>query len=184
MNLFEINVHKKIQQGDVKEFEKVFRKYYEPLCRFAFTFLRDMDSAEEIVQELFYNYWKNRKTILITASIKSYLYQSVRNNALKHIEHLAVRERYSVEVRNTSTANQAFDENNMEVTELNEVIERTLNELPERCRHIFMLSRFEGLKYHEIAKKLSISIKTVEANMGKALQLFRANLKLYDNFAS
>ena len=97
---------------------------------------------------------------------------------------MAVRERYSAEVRNTSQANQAFDENNMEVTELNDVIERTLNELPERCRQIFMLSRFEGLKYHEIAKKLSISIKTVEANMGKALQLFRTKLKLYDNFAS
>jgi len=68
----------------------------------------------------------------------------------------------------------------LEVKELSEVIETTLNELPERCRQIFKMSRFEGLKYNEIAEQLSISIKTVEANMGKALQLFRKNLKHYD----
>lgn len=183
MNLLDLVTYKRIQQGDIKEFEKLFRKYYQPLCLFANKFLRDMDSAEEIVQELFYNLWKNKESISITSSIKAYLYQSVRNNSLKYIEHLAVKERYSNEVKRQQVNSATDESNSIELAELNDVIEKTLNQLPERCRQIFLLSRFDGLKYHEIATKLSISVKTVEANMGKALQLFRTNLKLYDKLA-
>jgi RNA polymerase sigma-70 factor (ECF subfamily) len=183
MNLFDLVVFRKIQQGDIKEYEKLFRKYYQPLCHFANRFLKDMDSSEEIVQELFYNIWKNRESISITSSLKAYLYQSVRNNSLKFIEHLAVRERYSSEMKRQQNEGAGNDSDSVELAELNELIENTLNQLPERCRQIFLLSRYEGLKYHEIAEKLSISIKTVEANMGKALQLFRTNLKVYDKLA-
>jgi RNA polymerase sigma-70 factor (ECF subfamily) len=183
MNLFDLGIHKRIQQGDIKEFEKLFRKYYKPLCLFACKFLKDMDASEEIVQELFYNYWKNRETTTITTSIKAYLYQATRNNALKQIEHMAVRERYSAEMKRQYEANNFIESNSVELEELHDVIEKTLKQLPERCRQIFILNRFEGLKYHEIATKLSISVKTVEANMSKALQLFRTNLKIYDKLA-
>lgn len=183
MNLFDLGVHKRIQQGDISEFERVFRKYYEPLCHFAFKYLKDIDSAEEVVQEFFYIYWKNRENIQINTSLKSYLYQAVKNNALKQIEHMAVKERYAKEMKLQQEVFSQNEPSSIEYTELNEVIDKTLNQLPERCREIFMLSRFEGLKYHEIAKRLSISVKTVEANMGKALQLFRTNLSIYDKLA-
>jgi len=183
MSLFDLGVHRRIQQGNIKEFEGLFRKYYAPLCHFANKFLKDMDSAEEIVQDFFYNYWKNKESIVITTSLNAYIYQSIRNKALKQIEHMAVREKYSSEVQNFSQNDAPSAAECLELKELNEIIEKTLNQLPERCRQIFMLSRFEGLKYQEIAQQLSISVKTVEANMGKALQQFRTNLSLYNKLA-
>jgi RNA polymerase sigma-70 factor (ECF subfamily) len=170
----------RIKQDDLVEFEKLFKSFYSPLCNYAFKFLKDMDLAEEIVQDFFYNYWKNRHTMNIQISIKSYMYRAIRNNSLKYIEHVQVVKRYEQNYKDTNSADMGFETNELEVKELNDIIEATLNELPERCRQIFKMSRFEGLKYFEIAEKLSISIKTVEANMGKALQLFRKNLKHYD----
>jgi RNA polymerase sigma-70 factor, ECF subfamily len=173
----------RIKQDDLLEFEKLFKSYYSPLCHFAFRFLKDMDLAEEIVQEFFYNYWKNRQTMNIQISIKSYMFRAVRNNSLKYLEHVKVVKKYEQNFIETNSSNVGIETNELEVKELNEIIEATLNELPERCSQIFKLSRFEGLKYNEIAEKLSISVKTVEANMGKALQLFRKNLKQYEEFA-
>jgi len=173
----------RIKQDDLVEFEKLFKSFYSPLCHYAFKFLKDMDLAEEIVQEFFYNYWKNRQTMDIQISIKSYMFRSIRNNSLKYLEHVRVVKKYEQNFKNTNITEPGLETNELEVKELNEIIESTLNELPERCRLIFRLSRFEGLKYSEIAEKLSISVKTVEANMGKALQLFRKNLKQYEEFA-
>ena len=173
----------RIKQDDLVEFEKLFKSFYSPLCHYAFRFLKDMNLAEEIVQELFYNYWKNRHTMNIQISIKSYLYRAIRNNSLKYLEHVKVVKKYEQSFIDTNTSDAGNETNELEVKELNDIIEATLNELPERCSQIFKLSRFEGLKYNEIAEKLSISVKTVEANMGKALQLFRKNLKQYEEIA-
>ncbi|MDD2196495.1 MAG: RNA polymerase sigma-70 factor [Bacteroidales bacterium] len=171
--------HKRIQKGDVKEFEKLFHAFYTPLCNFAYGYTKDMDEAEEIVQQLFYNYWKNKENIKIKVSIKSYLYQATKNGCLKFIEHNKVKGRYSNHVLSQNTEAEST-QSKIEEGELAEIIEETINSLPHRSREVFMLSRFEGLKYAEIAKKLSISIKTVEANMGKALKLIRLNLARYD----
>jgi RNA polymerase sigma-70 factor (ECF subfamily) len=181
MQLAGIIKQSRIKQDDIVEFEKLFKLYYSPLCNFAFRFLKDMDLAEEIVQEFFFNYWKNRHAMSIQISIKSYMYRAIRNNSLKYLEHVQVVRRYEQNFKETNSSEVVVDSNELEVKELNDVIEATLDELPERCRQIFKLSRFEGLKYFEIAEKLSISIKTVEANMGKALQLFRKNLKHYED---
>ncbi|MFO8021184.1 MAG: RNA polymerase sigma-70 factor [Perlabentimonas sp.] len=179
MDLVFRSSHKKIQKDNVEEFEKVFRKLYKPLCQYAYRFLLDMDSAEEIVQDLFYNYWKKRKTIAIETSLKSYLYQAVKHKCYKAINHEAVKEKYTFETKHSAESSNNATTNTVEAAELAQIIDDTLNQLPDRCRQVFELSRYEGLKYHEIAKKLSISIKTVEANMGKALRLFRINLKEY-----
>ena len=175
-----ISIHRKIQNGNIKEFEKLFRSLYTPLCNFAFSFLGDMDAAEEIVQELFYNYWKNRQSISIKSSIKSYLYKATRNSCLKTIEHKKVKEKYASNYRNMIDITVKSPQQEMEAMEVDSIIEKSLKQLPEKCREIFVLSRFDGLKYHEIAHKLSISIKTVEANMGKALKIFRENLDIYN----
>ena len=174
---------KRIKGNDIEEFEKLFKSYYSPLCHYANKFLKDMDLAEEIVQEFFYNYWKNRETMVIQISLKSYMFRSIRNNSLKYLEHVKVVKNYEKNFTETNSSDPGFVSNELEVKELNEIIEATLNELPERCSQIFKLSRFEGLKYNEIAEKLSISVKTVEANMGRALQLFRKNLKQYEELA-
>jgi RNA polymerase sigma-70 factor (ECF subfamily) len=177
MNLTDFYLQKKIQDGDIREFERLFVKYYEPLCAFAGKILKDMDTAEDIVQEFFYNFWKNRNTFSPKLSLNAYLYHSIRNNSLHYLEHLAIRQTYAQKVT-VDFQNMIPIENQdeIEIQELNKVIHATLQQMPERCSRVFRMNRFEGKKYREIAEILSISVKTVEADMGKALQIFRKSL--------
>lgn len=185
MNLNDFHIQRKIQGGDIKEFEQLFTRYYEPLCRYANTILKDMDIAEDIVQEFFYSFWKNRTTFTLKLSLNSYLYHSIRNNALHHLQHIAIRQKYADELKSESQEDLLISQpDEIGYKELSKVIDETLKQLPERCSRVFCLNRFEGKKYREIAEILSISIKTVEADMGKALQLFRKTLKDYKTLAS
>jgi RNA polymerase sigma-70 factor, ECF subfamily len=178
MSLAELNIQRKIHDGDIREFERLFVTHYEPLCHHANKIIKDMDTAEDIVQEFFYNFWKNRESFSPKLSLNAYLYQSIRNNALHFLEHIAVRQIYANEVINAyQEAGQQLEQENVEMHELNKVIDATLKQLPERCSRIFRMNRFEGKKYREIAEIMSISVKTVEADMGKALHLFRKSLK-------
>jgi len=185
MNLNDFQIQRKIQNGDIKEYERLFLKYYEPLCHFAFTFLKDMDLAEDVVQEFFYNFWKKRESFNIKISLNSYLYQSIRNNSLHYLGHLSVREKYAETITNEFNEQTIYAEQDVSgLNELNKAIDKTLNQLPERCSRIFSMNRFEGKKYREIAEILSISVKTVEADMGKAIRVFRKSLKDFTNMAS
>jgi RNA polymerase sigma-70 factor (ECF subfamily) len=178
MNLNEFFIQKKIQGGDIREFERLFTKYYEPLCKHACKILRDMDTAEDIVQEFFYNFWKNRESFSPKLSLNAYLYQSIRNNALHHLGHLAIKQAYVQQAQSEFQDKMPVSvQYEVEMQDLNKVINATLLQMPERCSSVFRMNRFEGKKYREIAEILSISIKTVEADMGKALQLFRKTLK-------
>jgi RNA polymerase sigma-70 factor (ECF subfamily) len=168
--------------SDLSSFETLFRQYYQMLCTYAYRFVNDTDIAEEIVQELFYKIWEKRTELQINVSIKSYLFSAVHNRCLKFIEHKNVEARYrDYYLHHESEVDTEQSHSN--VGELQVIIDQTLDSLPERCSRIFRLNRFEGLKYHEIALKLSISIKTVEANMGKALKMLRKNLKDYVEIA-
>ncbi|MCK9160762.1 MAG: RNA polymerase sigma-70 factor [Bacteroidaceae bacterium] len=170
-----------IKEGDVKAFEQVFRLYYTPLCLYSASITGQMDAAEEIVQELFYVFWKERETLQIYYSIKSYLYGAIRNQSLQYCEHEEVKQRYNELFANASNEDESTPEDEMEYKELEIVIENTLHKLPRRCAQIFHMQRFEGKKYAEIANILSISIKTVEAEMTKALKALRKNIENYYN---
>jgi RNA polymerase sigma-70 factor (family 1) len=167
------DIIRRIRRGDKQEFEKLFRSSYVSLVRYAKTILRDHDTSEEIVQELFFRLWQDRENLKIESSLNGYLFRSVHNRALHYIEHQRVVDRHASEMaaeteRTSETVTDAIYYN-----ELQTRVTRVLERLPERCRVIFRMSRFEGLKYCEIAEKLSVSMKTVEANMGKALKEFR-----------
>jgi len=95
MNLSDLFIRRKIKDGDIREFEKLFVHYYEPLCRYANQIMKDMDASEDLVQEFFYQLWKNRETLDIRISLNAYLYQSIRNNALRYLEHQAVKRTYA-----------------------------------------------------------------------------------------
>jgi RNA polymerase sigma-70 factor (ECF subfamily) len=168
---------------DIKSFETVFREYYQMLCSYAFRFVNDSDTAEEIVQELFFKLWEKRSEIHVNSSLKSYLFSAVHNRCLKFIEHRNVEAKYRNYYLLHGSEIDNEHQHSSNVRELQGIIERTLDSLPERCSRIFRLNRFEGLKYNEIAIKLSISVKTVEANMGRALKLLRRNLKNYVEIA-
>lgn len=180
MNLSELFIRRKIKDGDIREFEKLFVHYYEPLCRYANQIVKDMDAAEDLVQEFFYQLWKNRETLDVKVSLNAYLYQSVRNNALRYLEHQAVRRSYAERFAGGSAIREpATWQDEAEWNDLGKMVTETLQRLPDRCARIFRMNRFDGKKYREIAEALSISVKTVEADMGKALKMFRITLKEY-----
>ena len=164
---------RRIRQGDKQEFEKLFRSSYASLVRYAKTILRDHDTAEEIVQELFFRLWQDRSNLRIESSLNGYLFRSVHNRSLHFIEHRKVVDRHAGEIAASADTTSEPVTETIYYNELQSKVARVLERLPERCRVIFRMSRFEGLKYNEIAEKLSVSLKTVEANMGRALKEFR-----------
>jgi len=166
----------RIRQGDIKQFESLFRSSYVSLVKYAKTVLKDHDTAEEIVQDLFFKIWQNKEKIQIESSLNGYLFRSVHNRCLHYIEHLKVVERHEQEMSTEQSTTAETPADVLQYKELQAKIARTIEKLPEKCGKIFCMNRFEGLKYSEIAERLSISIKTVEANMGRALKEFRKAL--------
>lgn len=172
-------IFNEIKKGNLAAFEKLFRKHYAGLCNYANKYLKDINKAEEVVQELFYRLWEKRNKLDINVSLKSYLYRAVYNGCLQYLNHRAIEIKYENYYKKQTKEYDSDASEAIYMQELNQIIDETLSSLPERCRNIFLLNRQEGLKYREIAKKLDLSIKTVEANMGKALKLLRKNLKNY-----
>lgn len=170
---------RKIRQGDIHAFEMLFRKYYKNLCQWACRYLQDADSSEEVVQDLFYHLWRDRAGLNIRVSVKSYLYRAVSNNCKMILKKQSRRSAIEAELAREPQPAQAQPADVLEISKIREVVNKTLEDLPERPATVFRMSRYEGLKYREIAEKLSISVKTVEANMGKALEMFRKNLQEY-----
>lgn len=166
----------RIKKGDIEQFESLFRSSYVSLVRYAKTLIRDHDTAEEIVQDLFFRLWRDRENIQIESSLNGYLYRSVHNRCLHHIGHARVVEKYASEMAARPGETAEIPTDILEYKDLQAKIADILERLPERCGKIFCMNRFEGLKYSEIAEKLSVSIKTVEANMGRALKEFRKAL--------
>ncbi len=168
----------RIRSGDKQVFEDLFRMYYKPLCGYAQTILKDLDEAEEAVQNLFFNLWSRRESLEINISVKSYLYRATHNDCLNRIKHGKVKLAYSQEVK-AMAGGTVNGEESIHARELHKRIGTAVSELPEQCGMVFKLSRFENLKYQEIAERLDISVKTVENHMGKALKLLREKLKDY-----
>jgi RNA polymerase sigma-70 factor (ECF subfamily) len=184
--LNDLFVLKKIQEGDIHQFESLFRLYYSPLCLYAAGITGRTDISEEIVQDLFYVFWKERERLQLYHSIKSYLYGSVRNRSLQYCEHQEVMERHRRQTALSADGEPSRTDNPQDVLEykeLEDLISRTLSKLPERRLRIFQMHRFEGKKYAEIASALSLSVKTVEAEMTKALHALRKEVETYTHIA-
>ena len=177
----EKDLFEKIKKGDEKAFEILFHKYYGILCSFATKIIKDDVAAEEIVQDLFVKLWEKREQLFIETSLQNYLFRSIKNLCLNYIQHNKTKIRYAQIVLSEVESNLSDDSNFPEV-DLFVKIEESINSLPEKRREIFSLSRQEGLKYHEIAQKLNISIKTVETQMSLAIKTLREKLKNYSSF--
>ncbi len=161
---------------DPVQFEIAYKQFFPMLTGFAFQYVEDRDIAEDIVQEVFSKIWNQSDRIEIRTNVKSYLFGAVRNACLNHLKHRKVVETYARETTRVEMPDQAAV---MEMDELQEKINEALDQLPEKRRQIFELSRFEGKKYHEIAEELDISIKTVETQMSRALKVMRKALGSY-----
>jgi len=157
------------------QFEELFRNYFVPLCQFCLKFTGgNLDDAKEIVHKVFIKVWEKYDTFPEDANFKSYLYTSVNNLGLNFIRD----HKKFVDIEDTYHLH-APEEDKMETQELERSIEFALNMLPDKCREVFEYSRFEGLKYADISEKMNISIKTVEAQMSKALRILRKHLSDY-----
>jgi RNA polymerase sigma-70 factor, ECF subfamily len=176
MNIRDTRQLKKIQKGDVKVFEELFHQYYPGMCSYAESLVKKPDVAEEIIQDTFYNIWKNRAEMEIIVGWKNYLYRAVFNNSMMYLRKAKKEMSLNEEWTDSLFESNENPSEEMDARELNAALVYALHRLPVRTREIFNLSRFEGLKYQEIAQKLSISVKTVEANMGKALRALRISL--------
>lgn len=168
-----------LPQGEITTFEMLFRTYYKPLCQYAYTYLRDKEGAEEIVQSTFMNVWEKRDSLAIRTSVKPYLYAMVRNACLNALKHEKIKQRYAGEEYVLAERSHDSVTGFVSSRELERRIHEAMEGLPEQCRMVFKLSRFEELKYSEIAEQLDISIKTVENHMGKALRIMRERLRDY-----
>lgn len=161
------------------EFEQVFKAHFKALHAYACTILREETQAEEIVQQVFFKLWEKREQLDIKQSIQAYLYRSVYNHCLNHIKHLKVRKAHQAHAIYTGSEVEVSASKKVIGKELQVKIADAMEQLPEQCRTIFQMSRFEELKYREIADKLKLSVKTIENQMGKALKIMRIHLSEY-----
>lgn len=166
-----------IKKGNKEAFTLIFQKYYKDLVLFGGSFLQDKERSEDIVQSVFLRLWENRSKIEIKTSLKSFLLQSVRNGCLDELRHnKIIRDHISY----SEYVNPEFDFNTdhyILYSELQSILDSALDKLPSEIKTVFEMNRFDGLKYKEIATKLSVSERTIEVRIGKAITLLRRHFK-------
>ena len=185
--LMEKTVNNKIIRGDTKAFDALFRMFYSRLVGFANSYLRDRDVAENIVQDAFLLLWERRETLSPDSNIKAWLLTVVKNNILNYIERLKRQtkiesiyaERINRELELRLFSLRDCDPEYIFSEEVAEIIRKALNSLPERCREVITMSRFDELSNKEIAEKLNITVKGVEYHITNALKKLRLELKDY-----
>jgi RNA polymerase sigma-70 factor, ECF subfamily len=171
---------KRIRIGDEQALELLFRKYYSRLCSYANKYVNDPEEAREIVQEVFIKIWERREDIDPEESLGPYLFRITCNNSINRLRHRKVVGKYAEIYKLVYVDNAEISPHeSLIASELTQNISKALKKIPPRCRQIFNLSRVDGLKYSEIAYTLNISVKTVEAQMSKALNILRLELRDY-----
>ncbi len=175
----ELFIRKTFQDDAVKGCELLFRLYHKILCSHAVRFVYSREIAEDLVSEIFCKFWKTRAFETITSSYRFYLFRSVRNEAYNYLrlEFRKMETLDAVESKKSSRSQQP--DSIAQYEEILNSIEMIVETLPNQCRKVFLMNRFEGKRYQEIADELEISVKTVEIHIGKALAAMRKGLKDY-----
>jgi RNA polymerase sigma-70 factor, ECF subfamily len=170
------NLFDQVRNGDKTAFERLFREYYSHLCAYANTFVKDLDIAQDLVQEFLFHVWKIKADLPKDIPVKAYLFKSVHNRCLNMIKHEQVKEKYQVHVLHENSET-LYEENEDGHEALHQKIRESIDKLPPERKKVFIMHRYDELKYKEIAEKLNISVKTVENQIGKALAFLRDELK-------
>ena len=171
----DIQVFKRIKSGDYEAFKLLFDCYYSVLCNYSLKFIDEHFIADDIVQEVFIKIWEKRKTIVITSSVKSYLYTAVKNKCLNRLKSEFTRTEYLKHY--SAQENIIVDYSEIEQEEFRNFLFQCIEKLPPRCKDVFLQSRFSELKQEMIAKSMNIALKTVKAQIGKALKLLKICLQ-------
>jgi RNA polymerase sigma-70 factor (ECF subfamily) len=175
----------RFKSGDELAFEKIFKSNHSQIVGFCNHFVMDPDKAKGLAQEVFLNLWINRGKIETLNGIKAFLYTFAKSSCLNYIRHQKVIRKYEdehlqeMESELNRETLESFDFNSLEFSELETLIRQAIDDLPEKCREVFMMSRFEGKMNKEISEELNISVKAVEAHMTRALRTLRLKLSEY-----
>lgn len=161
-----------IKEGDRLAFRHLFETYFTPLCRFMHLYISEKAVVEELALDLFMHIWENRQTLQIQVSLKSYLFQAARNRCLNELR----KQKKTVSLDEISDEIIDAGVYSLEETELQNLIQEAVLALPDKCREVFDLSRNESLSNREIADRMNISVKTVEAQITKALKRIKSFL--------
>lgn len=167
----------KVKQGDRKAYRALFDKYYQPLFNFTVSRVRDSDIASDIVQETFVRVWKNRESIKPKKAFFNYLATIASNLSKDHFRHQAVHQKHETQIESTLYSSNPNPENRRENEYIQEkILEAIHTHLPEKCRNIFILNRFDGLSSKEIADLMGLSIRTVENQLYRGLKILKKKL--------
>jgi RNA polymerase sigma-70 factor (ECF subfamily) len=167
-------------KDDGAAFEQFFRQHFASLCTWCqHKYNFDTDIAKEVVHTAFIKLWKNRGTLSADMPLKAFLHKVIMNTSVDILRHAKVRARFERFVQQRNENGAATPQENFEAKKLKADIDTAISELPDQMRTIFELSRYEGLKYAEIARQLNVSINTVETQMGRALKKLRIKLAGY-----
>ena len=166
-----------LSQGDKRALQQLFDQYYVNLCRVALRLVHRSEIAEEIVQDVFIYLWEKRGQWQITISVAAYLSQAVRNRSLNHLKSKAARYDWAAIIEEHQHPVQTSPAEDLQFSELSQVVERAVQSLPAKCQLVYSLSRYEECTYREIAEQLGVSVKTVEYYMGQALKHLRYYLE-------
>ncbi|MDX9883288.1 MAG: RNA polymerase sigma-70 factor [Prolixibacteraceae bacterium] len=180
----EREILQKLSDGDKKAFEFLYDAYQLRLYHFALHYLNDEEVSRDIVQDVFSFVWADRKKIETVSNLSSWLFTLTKNQCLKKIDHLKVKQKHAdiLKYRQLNIVQSALaelDTSPVIFDEINAIVNQILSDLSPQSRQIFEMSRFDNLKNREIAEKLDISQKSVEAHITKALRNFREALKNY-----
>ncbi|HYX08326.1 MAG TPA: RNA polymerase sigma-70 factor [Bacteroidales bacterium] len=171
------HIWNQLKIGDKKAFEYIFKNYYLQLCLFSKQYTGNIDDSREVVQDLFIWLWEKRGNLDHLQSVKTYVHSSLRFNSIRKRSMDKFRFIDTTDISEEKFVSGFHDE--LEYTELQSVVFKVINRLPDRCREIFELSRYEKHTYKEIAQKLGISVKTVEGQISKALRNIQSGIEKY-----
>lgn len=173
-NELEFLFAKVVANNDQDAFKEIFYTYFNSLCYFANQYTNTKQESEDLVQDVFFDIWDKRKNIVINSSLKNYLVSSVRNRCVDFTRKQKTKDKY---LSATISQTISLEYNDYPILELRAALQKALEKLPAQSSQIFQLNRFQGLTYTQIAEKLSISVKTVEAHMSRVLKFLQAELR-------
>ncbi|MFB9109698.1 RNA polymerase sigma-70 factor [Flavobacterium gyeonganense] len=182
---FESNKFKSFKKGEEAAFKYFYDKYFRRITSFSIQFIYDQDEAENLAQEAFINLWQNRKEIESINGIQSFLYTYAKSKCLNLIRHNKVKDKFKNDLLNHKERELDIEVLNsiqfdtLELTELERIINESINDLPPKTRQVFIKKRFENKKNAEIAEEMQVSLKAVEAHMTKALKILKTKLSDY-----
>lgn len=182
-----INMQTKFYNEDIRHFNQLYTEYQKRFVRFANAYVRDMAVAEDIAVEAMMYYWENRLNLKEDSNVPAYIVTIIKNKCLNYLHHLQIHNDYSEKIKdyyewelNTRIATlEACEPERLFTAEIQELVDKTLKQMPLRTRTIFMLHRYESKSYKEIAEIMNITTKGVDFHICKALKMLQDNLKDY-----